>query len=376
MKKWLFIIVIFWLIWSSFVLAQDKIEVYFFYSMSCPFCAKEKKFLEKLEKEYIQIEVKKYEITSNEENAQLYHKFLEDFQVPEEKRGLVPITFIGANWVVGYGSDATTGKEIEGYIKSLLGEKNNNESCPPKEPSRIITIFGKEIIISSEMPLVLMALIFGLANGINPCMLSVLIMLISYLLSISSPKRAIRAGIIFGASVFLIYFSLMVGIFKSLCGFQEKFVDWVVPIKTGLGALFLVMGILMIKDFFLPRGKLSFSIPTRAKPILESLVKRSTTLAVILLALFSSLAELPCTFVMPLGFVTILSNQGVSPYFYLLLYNLCFVTPLFIIVGISGIGLSRAEKIEKWRERSKKTMRLVSGILLGILGIMFLFKIL
>jgi len=87
------------------------------------------------------------------------------------------------------------------------------------------------------------------------------------------------------------------------------------------------------------------------------------------------LVELPCTFALPLGFTTILTGRGVSPYPYLALYNLFFVLPLLVIVAIVAFGFSRIDTIEKWRGKTKTTMRLVSGLLLVFLGIAFLLKI-
>ena len=66
-----------------------------------------------------------------------------------------------------------------------------------------------------------------------------------------------------------------------------------------------------------------------------------------------------------------LSDRGVSPYLYLAVYNLFFVVPLFVIVGLVGFGASKVERIEAWREKSRKAMRLVSGGLLVLLGLAF-----
>jgi cytochrome c biogenesis protein CcdA len=222
-----------------------------------------------------------------------------------------------------------------------------------------------------------MGSVLGLANGINPCTISVLIMLLAYLLTSVSFKQAIRSGIIFTVSVFLFYFLLMVGVYKSFCFFQENLIGYISPIKIGLGVVFILMGFWMAKDFFFlkPGQKVSFAIPKFARPIIKKFISYSSLPAVILLALFSSLVELPCSFALPLSYAAILAEKDISPYPYFVLYNFFFVLPLFVIIAIVGMGFSKAENVEQWREKFKKNARLISGFLLLLLGLAFLFKI-
>jgi cytochrome c biogenesis protein CcdA/glutaredoxin len=374
----LFIIIIFsLLIKADFILAQDnKVDIYFFYSSICPFCHQEEDFLKEMEEKYSQVEIKKYEI-SQPENLQFYQQMGEQYQVPQQVLSIVniPLTFIGEKYFLGYGGENTTGKEIENQIKSLVG--GNSDACSPEKPIQRINFFGKEIKIPTTLSLVGMGSILGLANGINPCTISVLVMLLAYLLTIVSFRQAIRSGIIFCLSVFLFYFLLMLSVYKGLCFFRENLISYLNPLKTGLGVILLFMGFWMAKDFFfLKQGqKVSFAIPKFAHPIIKKFIVYATLPAVILLAFFSSLVELPCSFALPLSYATILAEKNISPYPYFLLYNFFFVLPLFIIVAIVGFGFSKAENVEEWREKFKKNARLISGILLLFLGLAFLLRI-
>jgi len=348
--------------------------MYFFYSASCPFCHQEEQFLKKIEGKYPQLDIKRYEI-SNQENLDLYQQMGEQYKVPDQALAVVnvPLTFIGERYFLGYLDDKTSGVEIENYIKSLIG----GETCPAEEKPQSINFFGKEIKIPESLSLMGMGAVLGLANGINPCTISVLIMLLAYLLTSSSFKQAIRAGIIFSFSVFLFYFLLMIGVYKSFCFFKENLVLYITPLKTGLGILLFAIGLWMAKDFFfLKEGqKVSLAIPKFAHPVIKKFIGYATLPAVILLALFSSLVELPCSFALPLSYATILAEKNISPYPYFLLYNFFFVLPLFIIVAVVGFGFSRTENVEEWREKFKKNSRFISGILLVLLGLAFLLKI-
>ena len=87
------------------------------------------------------------------------------------------------------------------------------------------------------------------------------------------------------------------------------------------------------------------------------------------------LVELPCTGAPYLAILGLLSKgefaQAVP---LLLLYNLVFVLPLFVIIGISYFGTSSA-KLEEWRKEHRGLMRLGIGILLLCLGFYMLYSL-
>ncbi|HIJ11599.1 TPA: hypothetical protein HA278_06075, partial [Candidatus Woesearchaeota archaeon] len=58
----------------------------------------------------------------------------------------------------------------------------------------------------------------------------------------------------------------------------------------------------------------------------------------------------------------------------LLLYNLIFVLPLFVIIGIAYFGKS-SKKLEKWRKEQRGLMRLATGLFLIALGIFMIWYI-
>ena len=76
MKKvfWLLPIIIFLGlgIKSDFSLAQQKVEINFFYSAICPHCEKEKEFLKELKEKYPEIEIKEYEVIFNPKNKEIF----------------------------------------------------------------------------------------------------------------------------------------------------------------------------------------------------------------------------------------------------------------------------------------------------------------
>jgi cytochrome c biogenesis protein CcdA/thiol-disulfide isomerase/thioredoxin len=498
-KKTLFLLIfIFFLSFFSLkeILAAEKIEIYFFWGQGCPHCAQEKPFLEELKQKYPQLEVKDFEVYYSKENQELFQKVAQAYNTQPVG---VPMTFIGTDYVIGFGTKETTGKEIESLIQKclqtfcpspgeilaaggiekwkpkekpkteskvcihyfvkdkcpqcqnlevfleniakkygidfkiynvsenqenlkiyqklqefykisfsgfpivflgdtyLIGDesiRNNIEkvivrcqkegcSCPVEEikqtlkqipkPSTFtpeekkeftIPIFGREIRISSQSSLFFLGIILGLADGINPCMFSVLLFLLTYLLAIGSKKRAIKVGLVFTLGVFVIYFLFMLGMINliSLISFIQK-------TKIIIAVFAFIASLILIKDFFAYGKFISLEIPERAKPAIEKLIKKGTIPSAILLAFLSSLVELPCTVGIPLVYTTILAERVGARIPYLIWYNFFFIVPLLIIIIGVAFAWAQVDRIEKWRLNFRKYMRLFAGVILLFLSI-------
>jgi len=505
MRKKIFFLIIFIFFLSLFspkeTLATEKVEIYFFWGQGCPHCAKEKPFLEELKQKYPQLEIKEFEVYYSQENRELFQKIAQAYNT--QPTG-VPMTFIGQNFIVGFGSKETTGTQIENLIQKclqtscpspaeiliaggidkwkpgakpsggdvhaeskicihyfvkdkcpqcqnledflenvakkygidfkiyniseseenlklyqklqefygisfsgfpmvflgdtyLIGDQSireniekvilrcQKEGCPcpvdeikqtlkqipkpstfiPEEKKEFkISFFGKEIKISSQSSLFFLGIILGLADGINPCMFSVLLFLLTYLLAIGSKNRAIKVGLVFTFGVFVVYFLFMLGMINliSLIGFIQK-------IKIAISAFAFLASLILIKDFFAYGKGISLEIPESAKPTIEKLIKRGTIPSAILLALLASLVELPCTVGIPLVYTTILAERAGTHIPYLIWYNLFFVTPLLIIIAGVAFAWTQVDRVEKWRLNFRKYMRLIAGLILLFLSI-------
>ena len=77
-------------------------EINFFYSTVCPHCKEELKFLNELEKKYPQIKINRYEVIYNKENREILKKFYEQYRVPLQEQGYVPLTFTRTKYFVGF----------------------------------------------------------------------------------------------------------------------------------------------------------------------------------------------------------------------------------------------------------------------------------
>lgn len=349
--------------------------LHYFIQEECSQCENIELFLNNLSEEY-DIEFHVYNISNKEDNT-FYQKLKEFYNI---QASVFPIVFLGNTYIIG-------DKSIEENIENAINKcKKEDCFCPVEqiqntlkqmpEPSTFVSekqkevsviVFGKEITIDTESSLLYLGIVLGLADGINPCMFSVLLFLLTYLIGVGSRKKAIKLGLIFTAGVFATYFFFMVGMINviSLIGIIQK-------IKIVIAVMALIAGLIMIKDYFAYGKWFSLEIPKSAKPMIAKYAKQGTAVSALVLAFLSSLVELPCTAGIPLVYITLLAQKGGSYISYLLWYNLFFVVPLLIIIISTTFAWTKVEKVEKWKVDFRKYMKLVAGLILVFLAIALL----
>lgn len=213
------------------------------------------------------------------------------------------------------------------------------------------------------------AIIGGAAiDSINPCAFAVLIFLLGYLLAIGSPKLILKVGLVYISTVFVVYFLAGFGILKALTVFNVAGAIYKIA-----GVLLIFVGLLNIKDYFWYGKGFTLAIPESKKPLIQKYIRKASIPAAIILGVLVSAFELPCTGGVYLAVLGLLASHETQlravPY--LLLYNLIFVLPLFIILGLVYFGYS-AQKMEEWRGKNRKWLRLLLGVGALVLGILIL----
>ncbi|MBI4177139.1 MAG: hypothetical protein HY516_02130 [Candidatus Aenigmarchaeota archaeon] len=214
----------------------------------------------------------------------------------------------------------------------------------------------------------------ALADSINPCVFGVLIFLLAYMTRVFKNKnRMLLAGIIYIIAVYITYFLLGVGIFTLAytAGFAKQFY-WFAAVVA------IAAGLFEIKDFFWYGKGFSLQIiPGGAERIkrYSKLMERMETkhpllslLVAAFLGVFVVFVELPCTGAPYLAILGMLSSgdyaTGVP---LLLIYNLVFILPLIVIVGLVYAGYT-FKTLENWRKKHRALMRLLIGLFLMSLG--------
>lgn len=213
---------------------------------------------------------------------------------------------------------------------------------------------------------------FALIDSINPCVIGVLILLLTVLVRAKKRRTMLANGSVYVLGVYITYLIggiTLLSVFNAVRDVQQLSQLFYLL----MGGVVIIAGMIEIKDFFWYGHGFTLSIPARFVKTMERKAQdtHASLLSAFTFGALVTLVELPCTGAPYLAIITMLSQSGTQFYSalaLLLLYNLVFVLPLLVIIFLAyrGVGYKR---MEHWRREHRGTMRLVIGILLMALGI-------
>jgi len=346
--------------WSVGINSVQKIEknIYFFWGVGCPHCTdvETSGILDEVSEIY-DVSVYKLEVYNNQKNREKYSEFANKLNISDYQRG-VPFLVIECGDKLSYLTGSAS------IINNLKDEMIKCDSAEDANTSYKNFYLENSNSKNITLPSIIIA---AFIDSINPCAFGVLIFLLATMISISSPKRTLKHGMIYVFVIFLVYFSVGLGILKILTESAEilKYIFLVT------GTLILIGGLIEIKDFFWYGKGISLKIPSGIKPNLEKIAKKSTLPSVIFLGIAVALVELPCTGGIYLAILSLMHINKIFGIPYLILYNIIFVLPLIFIVMLSYYGV-KITKIQGWVERNKKWTRLITGLVMIGLAIYLL----
>jgi len=225
-------------------------------------------------------------------------------------------------------------------------------------------------INSIDIPLITGA---ALVDSINPCAIAVLLILLAGLLNLGDKKKVLISGLLFISALYLAYFTVGIGLWGviQLASLAKIF-------HQIIGVIAVIFGLINIKDYFW-YGGLGFvsEIPRAWRPRMKKLLKGITSpVGAFVTGLVVTLFELPCTggpYLFTLG----LLSEGYSQFqvvSVLLYYNLVFVVPLLIILGLIYWGYTSIDQATEWKNKNFKLLHLLAGIIMLTLGLWVLFN--
>lgn len=291
-----------------------RVNLYMFWSTTCPHCHRALRFLDGLEEQLPWLEVRALEI-SDPANAELYERIAQ--QLGTEAR-YVPAFFYCGRWFQGYQDDQTTGRLLRESLEACHAEVTaergadtgtaGDPAAVPAPATLDLPFIGRLDQSAYSLPL-LAAILAGL-DAFNPCAFFVLLFLLSLMVHARSRARMALVGGVFVLCSGLVYFGFMAAWLNLFL-----LVGWLPLVTAGAGLVALLIGALNVKDFvWLGRG-VSLSIPERAKPGLyqrtRALVGAANLPAMlagtVVLALAANAYELLCTAGFPLVFTRVLT---------------------------------------------------------------------
>ena len=374
---------------------NNKVDLYLFYSKTCPHCAKERKFINKLEKKYSNLRVHKYEV-SKKESQSLY--LLVDESLNDDNK-YIPYTIIGTKSLIGF-NDYTKDK-IEDYIEmcskydcyDLVGEVKKQNKPLKEEVKKAnqklkkqmkeyndnymkVPLLGKINVKRVSLPVI--AFSIGLVDGFNPCAMWVLIFLISMLLGMKDRKRMWIIGLTFlfiSGLIYLLFMMAWLGIFQNLG--NVRIVQILISIVAIIGSL------INFNSFNKERKKdagCQVVNKEKRKTIINKIKKFTTEkslllalLGVISLAISVNIVELACTAGLPALFTQILVlNKLSAPMYmlYMIIYIIAYMLDDIIVFSIAMITLKMTGITNKYNKYS----HLIGGIIMLVIGLLMLIK--
>lgn len=209
----------------------------------------------------------------------------------------------------------------------------------------------------------------ALADSINPCAIAVLVMILTAILIQNPEKRSkvLYGGLAFVAAVYMAYLFYGIIIIQFFKLFAEMLRESSGYVYKGLAILAMVIGALNIKDFFYyKKGGIATEMPIFLRPKVKKIIKGVTsTTGAFVIGFIVTLFLLPCTigpYIVASGLLASLGTLGALPW--LLYYNIVFVLPMLIIVGLIYFGFKKVDQVSGWKERNIRKLHLIAGILL------------
>ncbi len=339
-----------------------------FHAHDCPHCAEALAWLPELQRRYPNLAVRTYEVKANPENRRRFHETAERHHTTVQG---VPTFFLGDDVLVGFYRDQTCAALIE-KVQALSGFARDAE-C---ERSRELKVPLLGTLKIDQISLLNFTLVLGLLDSLNPCAIWVLTFLLSILVYSKERQRIALIGGTFVVASGVVYFSFMAAWLNLfvIIGMNRA-------ITVALGLVAIGMGAINLKDFFWFKQGVSLTIPDRAKPKIAARIRRimqerSTAIAFAgtgVLAVFANFVELGCTVGFPAVYTKVLADREASAwvrYGYMGLYNLVYVVPLAVIVGLFTVTLGHFRLTEK----HGKVLKLVSGAVMLALGLVMLLR--
>ena len=373
--------------------SAKEITINLFYSETCPHCQAEEKFLNEYVKENSNVKVRMFEVTRNQDNANLLDLVKKSIGATHN---YVPYTVIGEIGLTGY-SDSIKDQIIHFVDKyqnddyydlvSIVEEKNevvdinkiekeitDSNKTNVEDDTIKLPLIGK--VSKSKVSIPVVAIIFGSIDGFNPCAMWVLIFLVSMLISVKDKKKRIGLGLVFLIASGLVYMLFMGAWISVLSLTQSRLVLKLVGVIALIGSIWNFNGFIKSKNSDVgcevADKEKRKKIMMRIKKYINEQNFIISSIGLIGLAFSINAIEFVCSAGWPVIYSEILAlhNLNSIEYFlYMILYIVFYMLDDIIVFLIAMVTLEVTGISNKYNKYS----HLIGGILMLILGILMIF---
>lgn len=399
MKKIIYTLILFIMFIPSISAKENKVNIYFFHSNTCPHCKEEIKLLNELETDYDNINIYKYEI-SDDNNSVLLSNIgtLLDVKITG-----VPFTIIGNKYFVGYSSEnskktfISTIKYFSTYsYTDVVGKYIKENNFPDSEeiilPTDGITpdispeeynknyanyTFNLPIIgqvDTSKLTLPLTTIVIALVDGFNPCAMWILLFLITMLVGLNDRKKMFILGLSFILTSGVVYFLIMLlWLDLSKLLINVSYIRIIIGlVGIIIGSINLLKGLKKEKGCTIVEDKKRNKIITKIRSFTKEKNMFLCILGVVTLGVSVNVIELACSLGLPLIYTEILSLANITKLesiIYLIIYIFFFLIDDIIVFIIAMFTL----KVTGLSNKYSKLSKILGGVILILLGVLLIF---
>ncbi len=382
------------------------VHLYIFHSLTCPHCREAMPFFEALPQAHPWLRLHAWELSESSAHGSAYVQFADALG---EEAMYVPAFFYCGQMVTGYDTAAQMGAAIEadliachdsalaeaqavaappaatgagadaageaaavgtaGELAAAPGLAAGSALAASEKQAFSIPLIGEISVASLSLPVLTVTL--AALDAFNPCAFFVLMFLLSLMVHAKDRKRMLLIGgvfVLFSGLIYFLFMAAWLNVFLWLGALQ-----WITLIA---GIVAVIFALINIKDYFWFKQGVSLGIPDEAKPGLYKRMRNTVSAdsmpamlgATIVLAVAANSYELLCTAGFPMVYTRALTLTDLSTaqfYGYLVLYNLIYIIPLLVIVGVFAVRFGS----RKLSENEGRVLKLLSGIMMLSLGI-------
>lgn len=386
--------------------ALEPVRIYFFWSEGCPYCEQQREFLAAMVEQYGPlIEVVEFEVVHNQENFQVFRDVA---SAHGTRATTIPTTFIGGSFWLGF-QPRMEGEMEERLVQCLgfkcpdpgaavlprgVGGEAARSELPQGSPtdrrtgestSTLQEISGQGQVASSTVTVPLVGevdlaaeslafatVIVAFVDGINPCSMWVLTMLLAIVVYTRSRLKTVVVGLTFLTVTAAVYGAFVAGAFNILSVIQT--IPWITFVVAAIAFFF---GLVNVKDYFFFRRGLSLTIDERHKPgifkrMREVIAGDRSTLgmvgATVVMAAGIAIVELPCTAGFPLVWSGLVAAHHPSLGGFLLLLAVYITVYLLDELAVFG-AVVVTMKTRKFEETHGRLLKLIGGTVMLALAV-------
>ncbi len=346
-------------------------DMVLFWGDGCPHCAAEKEWLADYQEEHPEVVVALYEVWYDADNQALMVATAEAYGI--EITG-VPLTIIGDQTWAGYTETYATTFE-EALAPALDdGASASDSEGDDAATGDVIDVPGVGEVDLNEQSLLVSTLIIGFVDGVNPCSLWVISVLLAIVLRTGSRRRVIVIGSTFLAVTAVMYALYMAAFYSVL-----TVVGWMGWIQVLVALVAGIFGVVSVKDYFAFKQGLSFTISDSAKPGIYKRMRAAASHdallpalgATIVLAVGVSLLETPCTAGFPLLWTGLLQANDVGPVETVGLFVAYMIPFLLDELAVFALAVITM-RATKFQDRHGELLKLFAGVTMLVLAAVML----